>query len=250
MLIVFEMENSDCASILSRMELANNQREALDRLVDIFLAENARLNLSALRTKEQCAIGNVLDSLAFLDGARSLFGERWEEQERLVLDLGTGGGFPLLPLALMLPSWKFTGLDATLKKITAVDRMVSALGLSNVSTMCGRSEVIANDAGHRAKYDIVLARAVAPLSTLIEYCIPFTKLYGYCVFWKSMHVAEELCMALPACDALSAKLVQSYRYTLPGTWGERQLLVYQKTAPTLDVYPRKVGVPKEKPLTS
>lgn len=232
------------------MEYSAHEREALDRLVDIFLAENTRLNLSALRSKEQCSIGNVLDSLAFLDVATALFGERGIEQRRDVIDLGTGGGFPLLPLAIMLPAWRCVGLDATRKKLNAVDRMVSALGLSNVSTVCGRSEVIAHDAGHRAKYDIVLARAVAPLSTLIEYCIPLTKLYGHCVFWKSMHVAEELRMALPACDALSAKLVQSYRYTLPGTWGERQLLVYQKNAPTPDVYPRAVGMPKGKPLTS
>ncbi len=230
------------------MEFTHDQQAGLTRIVTVFLAENANLNLSALRTHEQCYIGNVLDSLALLDTLGVFLGEHWQTLPCKALDLGTGGGFPLLPLAFMLPAWSFIGLDATAKKVEALNRMVGSLELHNVKTVCGRSETVAHTPDYRASCDLVLSRAVAPLATLLEYSVPLTKVHGHCVFWKSMHIADELRMSLSACDALSVSLVHTHRYALPGSWGERQLLIYQKKAETRSVYPRGVGIPKGKPL--
>jgi 16S rRNA (guanine527-N7)-methyltransferase len=89
---------------------------------------------------------------------------------------------------------------------------------------------------------------VAPISVLLEYMIPFLKVHGRCVLWKSKHIADELRMSTSATKELRAKLIESYTYDLPGDWGQRTLLVFEKVAPTPNEYPREVGVPKHKPL--
>lgn len=208
-----------------------------------FLEENGKLNLSALRTPEACWTGNILDSLPLLDvpefaGVQTL------------LDLGTGGGFPLLPIAVARPNVKTTGLDATQKKIDAVGRIAKDLELHNVTLLSGRAEDLARDQRHREKYDCVTARAVAPLTTLLEITAPFVRPGGIIVLWKSLHIDDELQQSLYARTALSTHLVRSERYTLPGDWGERQLLVFAKSAPIHKRFPRENGLPKNKPLLS
>lgn len=212
-------------------------------MLHIFLEENTKLNLSALRTPELCWTGNILDSLALLDIVQELTAH--SPQPKLV-DIGTGGGFPLLPLAICLPDLRLTGIDATQKKIDAIARMVSALDLRNIDLLCGRTE----DLGHhfREEFDIVTARAVAPINTLLEYCSPLAKVGGFVVLWKSMHIDEELKESLLARAELSCHLIKQYEYDLGGDWGKRQLLVFEKTAPLSKKYPRKRGVPKKEPL--
>lgn len=230
------------------MELSPTQRQQMDRLVDLFLQENARVNLSAFRETEQCFIGNVLDSLALIELLPTIIGPEWEREHIKILDLGTGGGFPLLPLALLLPNARFTGLDATQKKIDAVERIAKAMGIANVTFVARRAEDYAHKDGTRETFDLVLARAVAPIATLLEYSAPFAKLHAKCVFWKSMHVADELRESATASKLLATRLITSHAYTLPDDWGERQLLVYDKEARTSMEYPRRVGIPKSRPL--
>lgn len=218
--------------------------------MDVFLAENKKLNLSAFRTAEHCWVGNVLDSVAFVDIAPSVLGRNWAEHKARVLDLGTGGGFPLLPLAILLPEAQCIGVDAIRKKVDAVQRIASELQLKNTQLICGRVEQLAHQPEYRASFDMVTARAVAPISVLLEYMIPLLKIHGRCVLWKSRHIAEELRTSITASRQLRAKLTENYTYTLPGDWGERTLLVFEKTGPTPDEYPRAVGVPKQKPLGS
>lgn len=223
--------------------LPEETRSRLNRLVDLFLAENAVTNLSALRTKETCFPGNVLDSLAFL--------EFWKNRNAHVslLDVGTGGGFPLLPIAICCPSIRCTGLDAVGKKVKAVERIAAALELKNVRLIQERTEVLGRNKDHRDQYDIVTARAVAPLPVLLEFCAPFLKRGGSLVLWKSLHIDEELTQSKAAEKALHVKAETPIRYTLPGDWGERQLLIYTKTGATDVRYPRAVGEAKQRPIT-
>lgn len=230
------------------MILTADLRQRLEQLTALFLAENQNINLSAFRTHEQCWIGNVLDSLALVDVLPAILGNDWATRQMTVLDLGTGGGFPLLPLAIALPNAQCTGLDATLKKVDAVDRIIRAMDIRNVKVISGRAEEYGQMKTFRGQFDIVLSRAVAPINTLLELCIPFARTKGHVVLWKSVHIAEELRSSAQATQLLSTSLVQSYSYTLPGDWGERQLLVYTKNAATDPHYPRKTGVPKSKPL--
>jgi 16S rRNA (guanine527-N7)-methyltransferase len=225
-----------------------DQDQKLARLVDLFLEQNAITNLSAFRTPEHVRVGNVLDSIAFLDSAAEILGKDWHEQKLMLLDLGTGGGFPLLPLAITMPNAQLVGLDAVRKKVTAVNAMAASLELKNVEVVCGRAEDFARHPDVRAKFDIVTARAVAPLNVLLEYAVPFLKVGGVAVFWKSTHIADELRQSLSASTILHAKLSGNYTYTLPGDWGDRTILVFKKHEPTSDEYPRRNGLPKIKPL--
>ncbi len=235
------------------------QQQRLEELVKAFLAENASINLSAFRTPEACWIGNVLDSIAVLDvdlppsPALPPKGEKLEVGEKLafqknILDLGTGGGFPLLPLAICRPEWNCVGLDATQKKLHAIDRIVQTLALTNVSLLAGRSEELGHDPVHREQYDLVLSRAVAPINTLLEYCAPFTKVGGKIILWKSLTIDQELKDSLLARAELSCHLIKQYVYELPGDWGKRQLLIFEKTFITSKEYPRAIGIPKISPL--
>ena len=225
------------------MDLPKDREEKLKQLMGIFLEENRKLNLSALRDEENCWVGNVLDSLPFVDLQDTLA----YQAGMAVLDIGTGGGFPLLPLAICLPELRFTGLDATQKKIDAIARIVSKCSAANVTDLlCGRTEELGSS--FTEEFDIVTARAVAPLNVLLEYAAPFTKLSGHIVLWKSMHIEQELADSLAARSELSCRLIHTHVYELPGDWGKRQLLVFQKTNPTPKAYPRAVGVAKKQPI--
>ena len=162
--------------------------------------------------------------------------------------MGTGGGFPLLPLAICKPESQFFGLDSTRKKLDAIGRMIAALGLPNVEVIAGRAEELGHEPQYREQFDIVLARALAPLNVLLELCSPFAKKGGHVVAWKSMKIDTELKESLLARANLSCHLVDQHEYELPGDWGKRQLLVFEKTDKTDPKYPRETGIPNKKPL--
>lgn len=165
-----------------------------------------------------------------------------------ILDLGTGGGFPLLPLAICLPHCTFVGLDSVQKKISAVNRIMKAMNITNVSLVCGRAEELGRDTHHREQYDMVVCRAVAEINVLLEYIAPFVKVGGWILLWKSMNIDEELKNSLSARAELTCHLKGSEPYELPGNFGKRQILLFQKTSKTADKYPRDVGIPKNQPL--
>jgi len=220
------------------------QQQRLEELVKVFTEENKKLNLSAFRTEEMCRIGNVEDSLSML----SLVTDKEADHGYSVLDIGTGGGFPLLALAVCLPKWRFTGLDSVQKKIDAIERITKSLKLENVQLISGRAEELAHDAEYREQFDIVTARAVAPANTLLEYAAGFVKPKGRIIFWKSLNISQEMQDSLLARAELSCHLVRQYEYDLEGDWGRRQLLIFEKTSPTPKKYPRAVGVPKKDPI--
>lgn len=213
---------------------------ALKRLMDAFLEENTKLNLSAMRTPETCWNGNVLDSLPVLDVLPA--------KPIRILDIGTGGGFPLLPMAVCRPQWICVGLDSVEKKINALNRITEKIGIGNVDLICGRAEDVGRDPKHREQYDAVTARAVAPINVLLEYMSPFCKPGGKVILWKSKQVDDELNESLLARAELSCHLSVQHEYTLPGTWGTRQLLIFEKGSALSNKYPRDVGVPKKDPL--
>ncbi|MDO8649244.1 MAG: 16S rRNA (guanine(527)-N(7))-methyltransferase RsmG [Candidatus Peregrinibacteria bacterium] len=227
------------------MHFSPSTQAQLETLVTIFLEENAKLNLSALRTRQSCWAGNVLDSLSLLDW----MDKRGADEQLTLLDVGTGGGFPLLPLAICRPSWQCMGMDATVKKVEAVGRIVATLGLGNVSLRTGRAEELGRDPKLREQFDLVLSRAVAPIATLLEYMSPFTKVGGAIVLWKSLHIDNELAAAEKASKLLSCTLREQFVYALPDDKGERQLLIYEKVKPLSLNYPRRVGIPKKAPLS-
>lgn len=221
---------------------ASPLRERLETLRDRVLDENTRINLTALRDAEKCWIGNVLDSLPLLDVL-----DRIGNPSTLV-DVGTGGGFPLLPLALAMPDAGWTGLDSTGKKIAAIGRIAADCGIANLSLVTARAEDAGREAAHRERYDAATARAVAELPVLLELCSPFVRVGGFIVLWKSLQSDDELAASVPAQRALHTPFAFEHRYVLPGDFGERRLLVFRKGAATPKGYPRAVGVPGKQPI--
>ncbi len=224
--------------------LTERQESDLHRLVEVFLAENSKLNLSAFRTPEQCWMGNVRDSVSLLDILADL---KLPAAPRMI-DIGTGGGFPLLPLAVCLPDMTCVGLDSTQKKVDAVKRIAGTLGMRNVDLICGRTEELGHNPAHREHYHLVVSRGVAPINTLLEYCSPFCAPGGCVVLWKSLNIEEELNNSLLARAEFSCHLIHQHRYSLDADWGERQLMVFEKGGKLPGKYPRGVGVPKKEPL--
>lgn len=218
------------------------KEKILRQLVDVFLEENAKVNLSAHRTPEKVWMGNVMDCL----GAAEEFAMR--NKKLAILDLGTGGGFPLLPLAIIFPQHHFTGLDSVRKKMDAVGRIVSVMQVPNVTLVTGRAEEAGDDPAHREHYDIVMARAIADTAVLLEYCTPFVKIGGHILLWKSINCDEEISAASGAEEKLFLLRKPSVTYDLGSDWGKRQILVYEKTKATPREYPRPVGTAKKHPL--
>lgn len=222
--------------------LSPELQERLERLRDRVLNENTRINLTALRDSEKCWIGNVLDSLPLLEILETI------GTPKKLLDVGTGGGFPLLPLAMAMPETRWTGLDSTRKKIEAIRRIAKDVGITNLDLVIARAEDAARDKAHREQYDVVTARAVADLSILLEWTTPFVRMGGFAVLWKSMKADEEIALSAKAQHELHAPFAFSHAYTLPGDFGERQLLVFRKGAATPKLYPRPTGIAGKLPL--
>jgi 16S rRNA (guanine527-N7)-methyltransferase len=217
----------------------------LRQLMTAFLEENAKLNLSAFRTEEHCWVGNILDSLALLRAAEEI---PFLSDAKKLLDIGTGGGFPLLPLALCLPDVRCVGIDATMKKVEAVRHIISAVGIQNAELMCGRLEELGHRNDLRETFDIVTARAVAPLPVLLEYAAPFLKVGAVAAFWKSTRVANELASSSKAQQVLGMPFLRIYQYDLGKEWGERTIVFFRKQRATPEAYPRRTGVAKTHPL--
>ncbi|TFU14246.1 16S rRNA (guanine(527)-N(7))-methyltransferase RsmG [Thermus tengchongensis] len=214
---------------------------AFSRFYDLLMEANRRTNLTALRTEEEVVVKHFLDSLTLL--TLPLFQGSWR-----VLDLGTGAGFPGLPLKIVRPELEITLLDATKKKVAFVAEAVEALGLKGAYPLWGRAEELAHRPEYREAYGRVVARAVAPLCVLAELGLPFVALGGYMVAQKGPRVAEEL-EALPkALALLGGGSVTLHTLLLPVVQEERNLVVVVKEASTPAKYPRRPGVPEKNPL--
>lgn len=218
--------------------------EILSKFYDlcaIFLEANEKMNLTAVRDEKLVVSRHFADCLI----PASLFPVGTN-----VLDVGSGGGMPTLPLAIARPDLNITALDATAKKTAYIENAARALGLSNVSVVTGRAEELANSA-LRASFGVVTARAVAQTNVLAELCVPFVKRGGLFVALKGKNGAEEAAEAASAAKTLGCRLVDDKSFSLVDTDGEiseRHVLVYEKIGETPKIYPRKYAQILKNPL--
>lgn len=206
----------------------------LRRYFDRLLLENHELNLTAIRDRKEAWSRHIVESLRLLP---------WVEHPNRLLDLGSGGGVPGMVLAIARPDIRVTLLEATAKKARFLETTAAVLGLSNVSVVWDRAEAAAaHGAPLRESFDLVTARAVAPLRVLIELSVPFLRLGGVILAVKGERATEELADAERALETL--------RVTLRGTYRQptATLVVLEKLAATPPRYPRKPGEPKRRPL--
>lgn len=219
----------------------SHQLQQLEQLADLFLDWNSKLNLSAIRDRDGVLLKHIVDSLLILPF--HLF-----DHGQTVLDLGTGGGFPGLALAITHPTLRFTLVDATEKKIRAVEAMAKELGLKNVRCIAGRAEELARKRDLREHFDVVVARAMAGFPTLLEYALPFVKVGGQFVAYQGPELIEECWKYSGVAKKLGGKIHRVEKAVLPGEGGQRCFIVIKKDTMTPPPYPRQVGTPKKSPL--
>ncbi len=223
------------------LAITDSQFKKLSKYVDLLKDKNEELNLTTITDSQEVWIKHILDSLM----AAPLFKV---EPGMKVMDIGTGGGLPGIPLAILFPSVEFTLVDSTQKKIDAVREFAHELNLKNVICIAERAEVLGHDSKHRDQYDLVLSRALAPLRILIELTVPLIHLYGNVIAYKGPEYISELSSSQNSITKLRAESPRVFQYSLPEDMGNRTLIQITKKRVTPDAYPRRDGVPNKRPL--
>lgn len=218
-------------------KINSENKEAFENFRALLLDYNKRFNLTSITEEKDIFYKHFLDSI---------LGERFFKQNATVLEVGSGAGFPSIPLKIIRPDLKFTLIESTGKKCEFLKIAAKELGFSQFTVLNLRAEDGAKNPEYREKFDVCVARAVASLPTLTEYCLPFVKLGGVQIAYKGAQ--EELSSANYAIRILGGGNAQEYRYSLPEGYGERSLIVIEKIKNTPQAYPRGNGKERSRPL--
>jgi 16S rRNA (guanine527-N7)-methyltransferase len=220
--------------------LNDRQREQFLRYRQELLDWNTRINLTAITDPEEVLLKHFLDSLSLL----LVYGQ----PQAYLLDIGSGAGFPGLPLKIVRPQWRVTLLEATGKKVTFMRHMIEILQLEGIEAVHGRAEELAHNQKYRAAFDVVTGRAVASLPTLLEYAAPFCRVGGQIILPRKGDLAEELTQGKRAAIQLGAMFRDNIVVTLPGLADGRCLLVWEQQKLCPAHFPRSGAAMAKRPL--
>jgi 16S rRNA (guanine527-N7)-methyltransferase len=224
------------------LTLTQTQLSAFEQYSQELIAWNQKVNLTRIIEPEEIAVKHFLDSLSVCQALPDL------TPGFSLIDVGSGAGFPGLPLKIVLPDIQLTLLESTGKKTAFLQHVVDALNLTGVTVLTARAEEAGQQPAHREQYDVAVARAVSALPALVEYTLPFVKVGGVAIIQKGQHPAEEVKKAANALEILGGQTRQILSVTVPGLDAERHLLVIDKHKPTPKQYPRRPGLPAKKPI--
>ena len=231
----------ECAAF--GVELTGQQVRQFEQYCRLLLEWNGKMNLTAITDIPEIITKHFVDSLTLV----RIMPDISREKEK-VIDVGTGAGFPGIPLKIAFPELEITLLDSLGKRVTFLNEVIRVLGLTGITAVHGRAEDIGRDKVSRETFDLCVSRAVANLSTLSEYCLPLVKVGGAFIPYKSGRVEEELQPALGALDKLGGDISLIDRFRLPNG-DERVLIKITKVEKTPKRYPRKAGTPSKEPLS-
>ena len=228
---------------LARLNIAAEKETILkfEEYMRLVLRRNETVNLTAITEREAFIKKHFIDAILCAADSEVQAAKR-------VIDVGTGAGFPGVPLALLFPEKEFVLIDAIDKRVKIVRELCAAVEIPNIAAIHGRAEDLAGDPGYREQFDLCVSRAVAKLSILAEYCLPFVKKGGFFLAYKGAGTEEERLQAENALRILGGGTIEEREASLTGFDLKRALLVIEKTADTPPEYPRKAGVPSKKPL--
>ncbi len=219
----------------------NNKIEKFERYYELLVEWNEKMNLTAITEKNEVGTKHFLDSVLIRESGKFTPGAK-------VIDVGTGAGFPGLPLKIADETLDVTLMDSLGKRINFLNEVVSELSLEGVKTIHSRAEDLGQDKKHRERYDIAVSRAVANLSTLSELCLPFVKVGGYFISLKGPNVENEIGDAKNAIKILGGEIEAVVNYDIPGTDLNHNMVIIKKTMTTPTKYPRKAPKPAKEPL--
>lgn len=215
--------------------------EKFEKYKDILKEWNQKINITAIENDYEIYIKHFIDSVILLDESNI-------NESKSIIDVGTGGGFPGLPLKILNENYKVTLLDSLRKRIDFLKIVVNELNLKDVNFIHGRAEDFGQDKNYREKFDICVSRAVAPLNVLCEYCLPFVKVGGYFAAYKSENISEEISDSQNAIKKLGGRIKNIKEIRIPDTEIIRKIVIIEKTENTEKIYPRKAGKPSKDPL--
>ena len=223
------------------VELTDKQVSQFIKFYEMLVEWNKVMNLTGITEYDEVVMKHFVDSLSIvkidgLDGVKS------------IIDVGTGAGFPGIPLKIAFPEIKITLLDSLNKRINFLNAVIKELGLEDIETIHGRAEDFAKKTEYREQYDLCVSRAVANLSTLSEYCLPYVKVGGRFIPYKSGEIDEELNNSKKAVQILGGKIEDVVKFQLPDTDIGRSFVKIKKNKNTAKKYPRKAGLPAKEPL--
>ena len=247
-----EMDYFRSACEKEGLNLTAQQETQFRQYFDLLLETNKVMNLTAITQTHDVIVKHFIDSLSVVKAVRPE-----ELAGKAVMDMGTGAGFPGIPMKIMFPDTTFVLSDSLNKRIRFLDSVIACCGLKGITTVHARAEELGRDPKHRDRYDYCVSRAVAALPVLCEYCMPFVKPGGCFISYKSTNIDTEKEQAEKAIKVLGGELKEVVRFELdhddecmedPDHAYERSLLVIKKLKKTPAAYPRKAGTPKKDPL--
>ena len=221
------------------IEINDEQIEKFDLYMKLLLEWNEKINLTAITEKDDIILKHFVDSLTIL---------KYVDKRDKIIDIGTGAGFPGIPIKIMNEKANITLLDSLNKRINFLNIVINELKLDNIVAIHGRAEELARNKAHREKYDVAVSRAVANLSTLTEYMLPFVKVGGKCICMKGANVKEEIDKAKNAIKKLGGQSEIVDNFYLSENDNERNIVIIKKIKETEPKYPRKAGIPNKEPL--
>ncbi|MDI9475583.1 MAG: 16S rRNA (guanine(527)-N(7))-methyltransferase RsmG [Natronincolaceae bacterium] len=223
------------------IEISHKQAEQFIKYKDILLEWNRKMNLTTITEEREIIIKHFLDSLSCIQ-------TKYLKNTGKMIDIGTGAGFPGIPLKIILPDIKLTLLDSLKKRIGFLEEVCAELDLGGIEFIHGRAEDFGQNKNYREKYKYVVSRAVAALNVLTEYCLPFAQVGGHFICQKGPKLIEEIKDAQKAIKILGGKVVEQIKIELPFSDRDHYILVIEKIKQTPIKYPRKAGKPSKNPI--
>lgn len=220
-------------------ELAQIQQEQFEKYKDLLLEWNEKINLTAITDEDEIILKHFIDSMTIL---------KHIDKNSTIVDVGTGAGFPGIPIKIANPNINVTLVDSLNKRLLFLNDVISKLDLKQIITVHSRAEEFGQNKLYREKFDVATSRAVANLSVLVEYLIPLVKVGGKCICMKGSDIEEELKNSKEAIKILGGQIDKVEEFTLPESDIKRNIIIIKKIKQTPNKYPRKPGVPSKNPL--
>lgn len=221
------------------LDLTEEQIRNFYDFMNLLIEKNKVMNLTGITEPKEVILKHFIDSLTVLKDIN---------ENDSVIDVGTGAGFPGIPLKIAKNSLEVTLLDSLNKRINFLNEVIENINLDKIKTIHGRAEDFGQNAEYREKYDVAVSRAVAPLNILLEYMLPFVKAGGICICMKGSNCDEEIENAKNAIEILGGKIEKIEKFNLPNSDNNRTILTIKKLKKTSRQYPRKAGIPTKNPL--